>query len=654
MVAEAVVDALEVVQVDEEDGHGAAPTPGSSQGRGEPVEQQPAVGQPGEGVVQRLVPQTLRSQPLGGDVGEGHQRARGAVDLHGGAGQAAPPVDEVGGHQPAVVVPRAVVTAVGALGHRHEQGVERGAEQVGAGSAQQRAEGVVHLDETILEVADRLSHRGSVEHHPESALAGSESPGDLDLLVHVAQHDEHTADALAMAVEDDAAHVVPRPGVAVAEPHGHRAHLVVDEQGEPLAPCGEGVVVVGVHVQRPGHRGALPGLVDDAVVGHVDDQHGVGSGGQHRVEILQLGAQRALRLVLGGDVGADREEHGAPGHRGDHPVGADVAGAAVAAQAPVGQGRPALHARVHCRQAVGAQPSPFVGDDLAVLGMHRVQTVLAQAHASPTGAAVHAVGAVAPGDRVGGQVPPHDSHSHGVEQLPQGGVVCDEAAQRVGCHSGVVLVGHVIPLGDRDCRSRLHPRAPPRVDGPRVRSRVRGPRAGMGLADVDHAGAGRDQREEPRELRVGLVHDIAESGGRPHRRAQRGVGAAAPVAVELVGHDGRVPSPGGLGLVRGTAPPAAARPRPFASSVPRVHHSPQPVSPDRRRPPADDPGRRHSARSVTSATVAPRAATAASASTVTATPWAPAPRLTRRPATVASATTGQAVVDPNGVIVPRS
>ncbi len=58
--------------------------------------------------------------------------------------------------------------------------------------------------------------------------------------------------------------------------------------------------------------------------------------------------------------------------------------------------------------------------------------------------------------------------------------------------------------------------------------------------------------------------------------------------------------------------------------------------------------------SVMSATVAPRAARAASASTVMPTPWAPAPRETRRPVTDLSETTGQGVLDPNGVIVPRS
>src|SRR3954454_6704038 len=58
-----------------------------------------------------------------------------------------------------------------------------------------------------------------------------------------------------------------------------------------------------------------------------------------------------------------------------------------------------------------------------------------------------------------------------------------------------------------------------------------------------------------------------------------------------------------------------------------------------------------SAGSVTSARIAPRAGTAASASTSTATPCAPPPRVTARPAIRSSATTGHARMDPNGVMV---
>lgn len=58
--------------------------------------------------------------------------------------------------------------------------------------------------------------------------------------------------------------------------------------------------------------------------------------------------------------------------------------------------------------------------------------------------------------------------------------------------------------------------------------------------------------------------------------------------------------------------------------------------------------------SVTSTTSAASARTRSSAASVAPTPCSPAPIEIVRPATVASAMTGHAVVDPNGVIVPRS
>ena len=58
--------------------------------------------------------------------------------------------------------------------------------------------------------------------------------------------------------------------------------------------------------------------------------------------------------------------------------------------------------------------------------------------------------------------------------------------------------------------------------------------------------------------------------------------------------------------------------------------------------------------SVTSASRASSARTTSLPATVTASPCSPAPREMVRPATVSSATTGQARVEPNGVMVPRS
>jgi hypothetical protein len=66
-----------------------------------------------------------------------------------------------------------------------------------------------------------------------------------------------------------------------------------------------------------------------------------------------------------------------------------------------------------------------------------------------------------------------------------------------------------------------------------------------------------------------------------------------------------------------------------------------------------DPGRVYSG-SLMSATVASSARTSASASTKRLRPCSPAPIDTRRPGIVASTMTGQARVDPSGVMVPRS
>ena len=58
--------------------------------------------------------------------------------------------------------------------------------------------------------------------------------------------------------------------------------------------------------------------------------------------------------------------------------------------------------------------------------------------------------------------------------------------------------------------------------------------------------------------------------------------------------------------------------------------------------------------SVTSATVASSALMRSSAAAATATPCSPAPSVIWRPRIRSSATTGQALVDPSGVMVPRS
>ena len=82
-VAEAVVDELEAVEVEEEDGEVVvvvAATPGH--GLPQPVEEEGAVGQPGEGIVERVVEDLLLGALALGDVGlgagEAHRPARAA------------------------------------------------------------------------------------------------------------------------------------------------------------------------------------------------------------------------------------------------------------------------------------------------------------------------------------------------------------------------------------------------------------------------------------------------------------------------------------------------------------------------------------------------------------------------------------------------
>ena len=65
-------------------------------------------------------------------------------------------------------------------------------------------------------------------------------------------------------------------------------------------------------------------------------------------------------------------------------------------------------------------------------------------------------------------------------------------------------------------------------------------------------------------------------------------------------------------------------------------------------------GQRGASGSLRSATTAARAASSSSASTNSEQPCSPAPIDTRRPTMPASAYTGHAVVDPSGVMVPRS
>ena len=86
VVAETVVDALEAVEVDEQHRHHAARAGTAGDRPLQPVEQQAAVGQPGEGVVGGFVAQPLGGGDALGDVVEGQHRAA-FVAGDGGEGQ---------------------------------------------------------------------------------------------------------------------------------------------------------------------------------------------------------------------------------------------------------------------------------------------------------------------------------------------------------------------------------------------------------------------------------------------------------------------------------------------------------------------------------------------------------------------------------------
>jgi hypothetical protein len=75
-VAKAVVDVLEAIQVDKEGSEGLALAPSSLEHVAEAVQEEPAIGQAGEGVVEDDVMKALFQFPLLGDI-EGHPHGPG-------------------------------------------------------------------------------------------------------------------------------------------------------------------------------------------------------------------------------------------------------------------------------------------------------------------------------------------------------------------------------------------------------------------------------------------------------------------------------------------------------------------------------------------------------------------------------------------------
>ena len=105
LVAEGVVDVLEVVQVDEQRGHRQVPPPGPGQHLVGPVEDQRAVGEPGEGVVDGGVGQALLGVLPAGDVAQvGHEAVDVGVGRQIGDGRLEPQPVPVGTPQSELLV----------------------------------------------------------------------------------------------------------------------------------------------------------------------------------------------------------------------------------------------------------------------------------------------------------------------------------------------------------------------------------------------------------------------------------------------------------------------------------------------------------------------------------------------------------------------
>ena len=97
-MAEGVVDVLEAVEVEQQQGRHVAPAADAGDRLLEPLEQQDPVGQPGQGVVHGEILGPAPGLDLGGDVGRGAavaDRLAGGVE-HRLAGEADRPVDAVG------------------------------------------------------------------------------------------------------------------------------------------------------------------------------------------------------------------------------------------------------------------------------------------------------------------------------------------------------------------------------------------------------------------------------------------------------------------------------------------------------------------------------------------------------------------------------
>ena len=327
LVAAAVVDQLEVVEVAEQQRHrsfaGQRPAQGLA-GRGQ---QGGAVRQPGELVVRRVVHERLGRVPLGGHVLDHRDEVRRSVggvagqrdrelspDRRSRAGQVA--LDHPVGLRTAGQQHLDVRDVDGqVLGMR--QGLEGEAGQLAAAVAEQPAERVVGLEQHAVQPDDRHPDGRVPGGQPEALLGGGQRGRRLVLGGDVGdchQRRGRAADgggvdtqpapaARGVQADDDVAHRAvgegecPRPAVG-----RERAALLVDQSGQPLGAADQ----VAEGVRRVEH---LTG-----------DVHG----GQALVQGVHDMAQRQIRERAGSrsrQLGrVPREPHAVDAHDGgsDH------------------------------------------------------------------------------------------------------------------------------------------------------------------------------------------------------------------------------------------------------------------------------------------------------------------------------------------------
>ena len=180
LVAQGVVDPLDVVEVDEQDGDVAAVPARAGQRLLEPVQQQPAVGQAGEGVVQGECHQLVLGGPPGGDVLDHADREGGAVlfvptgvDQHPDHGAVAADQPALGARSRLPPPDHAQPRVLGRLDlvGVHEPG-ERRADQLLPRVAEEGAQRVVHLDEEALVGEQGHADRERTEDLGEPGLVG--------------------------------------------------------------------------------------------------------------------------------------------------------------------------------------------------------------------------------------------------------------------------------------------------------------------------------------------------------------------------------------------------------------------------------------------------------------------------------------------------